>query len=251
MVKKIDLNKPPVIEVVIGSQFDGPIFDNSYIYDFYQKVKKDYPVVRENPPLPSIISNLNKPDQTRILQGFNSRRFFISTKGDKLIQLQTDRLLFNWRKNNASEEYPKFTNVLEDFLKIYELLSNDIKTASSKINQLEITFIDHISLKDFELNSYKLSDIFTQFNFSQELRSFDCNLSFPQESINGNLNLSIKTAVNIADQNKIIVCESTCRGNKTSTETHQAWFQKAHAILLECFIDLFTDKSKKTWGVKL
>jgi len=250
MAKKIDLNKPPVIEVVIGSQFDGPIFDNSYIYDFYQKIKKDFPVVRENPPLPSIISNQNRPDQTRILQGFNSRRFFINAKGDKLIQLQTDRLLFNWRKNN-SEVYPRFTNVLEDFLKIFELLSQDIKTSASKVNQLEITFIDHISLKDFELDSYKLSDIFTHLNFSQNLRNFDCNLSIPQESIQGNLNVSIKSAVNIADQNKIIVFESTCRGNKIATETLETWYQKAHTILLDCFIDLFTDKSKKIWGIKL
>ena len=44
MVKKIELSKPPVIEVVIGSQFDGPIFDNSYVYEFFQKIKDQYPI---------------------------------------------------------------------------------------------------------------------------------------------------------------------------------------------------------------
>lgn len=250
MVKKIELSKPPVIEVVIGSQFDGPIFDNSYVYEFFQKIKDQYPIVRENPPLPSIISNPNKPDQTRILQGYNSRRFFINKAGDKLIQLQTDRLLFNWRKNTGNESYPRFSSVLEDFLRFFDLISEDIKEISNKVNQLEITFIDHILIKDFGLNNYVLNEIFSDFKIKQELRNFDCSFSIPHEDLNGNLNLSIKTAMNISDQSKIIICESTCRGNKRADETLNTWYHKAHEVLLENFIDFFTDKSKKVWGSK-
>ena len=39
MGKKIELKKPPVIEVVIGAQFEGLVFDNAIIYNFYQKIK--------------------------------------------------------------------------------------------------------------------------------------------------------------------------------------------------------------------
>lgn len=250
MSGNIELRKPPVSEVAIGAQFNNPILDNGLIYDFYQKVKSEYPKIQENPPLPSIIENPDKPNQTRILQGFNTRRYFINHNGDKLIQLQPDRFLFNWRKNSDSDEYPKFTSVLNGFLEIYGKLEHEVSDIGTKINQLEVTFVDQVILNDFELESIKLGEIFNYLSFPYEIKNCECNFSFPSKSINGNLTFVIRSAFNSKNQSKLLVCETTCRGFTDAGEDMSQWFNKAHKILLDFFVELFTERSKAVWGIK-
>ncbi len=250
MDNKIELKKPPVIEVAIGSQFNNPIFDNRFVYDFYQKIKTDYPKIQENPPLPSIIEHPDKPNQTKILQGFNIRRFFINPNGDKLIQLQADRLLFNWRKNSETDQYPQFTDVFNSFLEVYKKLNNEIHDLNDKLNQFELTFVDHIVLNDFELKSVSLDDIFSRISFQQEIKNCECSFTFPQEKINGILTLVIRSGINNKTQKKLLICESTCRGFISNNESMNEWFNNAHSILLDFFIDLFTEKSKIIWGME-
>jgi uncharacterized protein (TIGR04255 family) len=250
MSKMIELKKPPVIEVVIGAQFNNPMLDNSLIYNFYQKIKSNYPKIQEQPPLPSIIEYPNKPNLTRILQGFNTRRFFINTNGDRLIQLQSDRLLFNWRKNSETDEYPKFNSVLNGFLEVFNSLNLEIANLPEKLNQFELTFIDHIVLNDLNLQTIRLGDIFNQITFPYDIKNCECNFTFPQETINGNLTLVVRSGINNKNQNKLLVCETTCRGFKSDSESMEEWFNKSHSILLDFFIDLFTEKSKIAWGIK-
>ena len=181
------------------------------------------------------------------MQGFNSRRFFINDNEDKLIQLQSDRLLFNWRKNSEKDEYPKFTSVLNEFLSVYNKIISETQNGFEKLNQLEITFIDHIFLKDFELKSFQLNEIFNHFTFKDDIRSVDCNFTFPQETINGNLTLGIRSAVSNKDQSQLIACDTTCRGSLVNNESMTDWYNRSHSILLDFFVDLFTEKSKEIW----
>lgn len=250
MTEKVEFSKPPVIEVVIGAQFNGGILNTNLIYDFYQKIKTDFPNIQEQPPLPSVIENIEEGNQTRILQGFHSRRFFINPSGDKLIQLQPDKLLFNWRKMADSSEYPKFESVLENFLKVFGLIQKDVPNLKDTINQLELTFVDHIFVKDFGLNYYNLNEIFNHFTLPYDLKTVDSTFAIPKKELSGSLILSIKSARSNKDQSKLIVCETTCRGIKNATESVDDWYNRAHSILVDFFLNLFNDKSKKIWGIK-
>lgn len=249
MSDKIKLKNPPVVEVVIGAQFDGIVFGNNIVFDHYQKLKSNFPNIQEHPPLQSIIAYPDRPNQSRLLQGFHSRKFFINNIGDKLFQVQPDRILFNWRKNSEKLEYPRFTSVLEEFMINYDLIVNENETdIHNKLNQLEVTFVDHIVLEDFNSANYKLNDIFKYLSFPYEITGIDCNFTIPQETINGNLTFVIKSALRQSDKKRLIVCETTCRGINNKTDSEQDWFRRAHEILLDFFIDQFTDKSKKIWG---
>ena len=135
-------------------------------------------------------------------------------------------------------------------MKIYNNVLISAKNVAEKLNQLEITFIDHINIKDFGLESYQLNEIFNNFTFSDHFKSIECNFTIPQETINGNLTLILRSAINIKDQSRIIVCETTCRGSLVNSESMGNWYNKSHNILLDYFIDLFSEKSKIIWGGK-
>jgi len=249
-MSKVFLEKPPVIELVIGAQFDGPVFSSEYLYNFYQKIKSDFPKIQENPPLPAIIEGLTEPNQNRLLQGFHTRRFFINESDDRLIQLQGDKILFNWRKTSVSNEYPKFSTVLVEFQKIFKSITESNEDVQKKVNQLEVTFVDHVFLDEFGLDSYEINEIFQSISFNMTAKALQLNMSFPCESINGNLTLNIKSAHSNQDKRKLIVCETTCRGMKKGAESNEEWYNRAHDILVDYFISLFSDKAKLIWGIK-
>ncbi|MCK5280857.1 MAG: TIGR04255 family protein, partial [Cyclobacteriaceae bacterium] len=114
MSTTLEFSNAPVIEVILGSQFEGVTFESKSIFDFYNSVKENFPDIQENPPLAALIENIDSPSETRIISGFTSRKFFINNSQNKLIQIQPDRFLFNWRKTNNEEEYPHFDSVFSE-----------------------------------------------------------------------------------------------------------------------------------------
>ena len=190
---KIKFTSPPVIELVIGAQFNSPVFDNEFIYNYYQIIKDDFPKIQENPPLPFIIEKKEQPNESGILQGFHSRRFFINDKGNKLLQMQPDKILFNWRKNSELEEYPSFSDILDLFNQFLTKVEESIPDITKKINQLEVTFVDQIFIDDFGLKTIQLNRVFNYLTFDAKVKGIQCNISFPHEEINGNLIFDLKS----------------------------------------------------------
>jgi uncharacterized protein (TIGR04255 family) len=168
----MEFNNAPVAEVVVGAQFEGITFENRYLYDFYQKIKSDFPFIQEQQPLPSVIEKIDVPNENRIIQGFNTRKFFISKPQNKLIQLQPDKFLFNWRRTNNNSEYPHFSVVLNEFLSVYSKLNSDLNL-NARLNQLEVTYVDHIYIDDFGLKDYELNKIFKFINLNKNLKTIE------------------------------------------------------------------------------
>ncbi len=249
MSKKINFENPPIIELVIGVQFENSILNNNLIFEYYQKTKDKYPKIQENTILPSIVEKIEEPTEYNYIPGFNARRFFINEIGDRLIQIQPNKLLFNWRKTNDEKEYPNFDRIYHDFIEIYEDLVK-FGDLEPEINQLELTYFDHISLEEFSLDSYYLDDIFKFWNLSEQLKHIDCKLVITKPKINGNLNFKVDSAVTKKDNKKVITTESTCRGKKNEEQSMKDWFNDSHEILLNFFLDITTDNAKNIWGMK-
>lgn len=246
----MELSNAPIKEVVIGAQFNGRLINYECIYQFYNLIKDKFPTIKENPILPAIIEKLDIPSETKILPGFNSRKFFINENGSKLIQLQGDRLLFNWKKTNSDEEYPHFDSVYKEFNSVLQEV-NKICKIIDKINQVEVTYLDHVPLSDFEKKSFNPLNIFNLINIKEEdeLKHLKLELGYPISDLNGVLNINLNSATKSNNTEKIFVLESTCRGalGKKDLDT---WFKNAHQILLQSFRNIITENAKNKWGFK-
>ena len=91
MKDSIVFENAPVIEVVIGVQFEGAAISIQNIFDFYHKFKDEFAKIQVKEPLLSIIENMEGSNQVGLLPGHHSRFFFINETENKLIQLQPDR----------------------------------------------------------------------------------------------------------------------------------------------------------------
>lgn len=236
--------KPPLVELVIGLQCSGMPFTNEIINEFYnQFLKTDYPTIQEGSQLPTIIEQIESPSQRTFLSNIQSRKLFVSTNGEALVQIQSNRLLCNWRKSCEQSKYPHFDNVHVQFTKIQEALS---KLSELPINQLEVTYVDHIEADHFLKYKYDTNEIMNCFRFKSPFSGINSNFVFPQPELNGNLHLIIQSATRDGNKNAIIRIESTCRGY-SKDGTQEQWLNKARLTLVEFFQNMFSDEIKNKW----
>ena len=76
------------------------------------------------------------------------RTWFVNEAGTEMIQLQTDRFIKNWRKASDDDIYPRYERVVrpgfERDLKLFEAFLQDESLGPIKMNQCEVTYVNHI-----------------------------------------------------------------------------------------------------------
>ncbi len=243
------LEKSPLSELVLGVQYDGPAFTINAEIEIYTAFKSDFPEITEVPPLPAVIEDVDAPQTQRILNDWVSRKHFIARERDRLIQIQPDRILFNWRKEDQqTKRYPRFDIVYKTFHEILNTAEKHLQTNSQR-NQYEMTYVDHVPLKSFDLDNYDMSPIFKLIEGGRSYKNLLLRYSIAHQSVGGVINATIKSGIRKDNKDRIVVLEATCRGFLPEI-TVDEWFSKAHKLLLEHFSDITTDRAKKTWGFK-
>lgn len=110
-----EFERPPVSEVAISVEFSGiDSWRAGHAGLYWRRIKSEYPASETQPPLPSQIERFDQrsPQGPVISMGIvdpNSARFwFLSGDGTKLVQVQRDRFIINWRKVTGTEVYPRY-----------------------------------------------------------------------------------------------------------------------------------------------
>lgn len=245
---KYTFERSPVTEVVLGVQYDRPVFSINDEVDIYVKFREDYPQIEEVPPLPSVIEAPDTPQTAQVLKNWASRKHFISPQRDRLVQIQPDRILFNWRKEGQQNNYPRFKVVLDNFMRILSVAEADTDRRQAH-NQYEMSYIDHIPLKSFDLEYYDISAVFDIMTPGPSYKNISVSYSVAHEEVGGVLNSSIKSGLRRDTKERIFVFEATCRGFHNGT-TVDNWFVAAHNLLLEHFHSIISSKAKSAWGFK-
>ncbi len=253
MPKLVKFQNPPLIEVVMGIQFESEIFSEKKIFEIYSKLfEDDFPTLEMQSLLPTNIEKEEPEQQSQQVLAFSNgsnRKFFISANGQKLLQIQGNRLVFNWRTVEGGEDYPDYENVFVHFYKIVKQIDGVIPIFDS-INQYEITYVDHARVSDFETSYFSISSMFNQFNLEHNLRTVGCDYSVWKVEIGGNLHVKYQSAFRTASREKVIVVESTCRGYIQGSLDFKGWFDAAHKILIEEFVNSLTEEAKKIWKIQ-
>lgn len=147
---------PPVVEVVLGVQF-APLlnFTSGHLGWFWREcLGREWPRVVDAPPLPNQFETFEKrhgtPPMFQVKLGAATRapRLQISNQGgDRLIQVQQTRFIYNWQKKEGEAIYPSFTGMRAEFEGLFRYF-HDFAVASDLgevvPNQWEVTYVDQI-----------------------------------------------------------------------------------------------------------
>jgi uncharacterized protein (TIGR04255 family) len=139
---------PPVSEVALGVQFPA-VLNPVHLGLYYQRVKARFPKVQVQPPITSAFETFaSSPIVAGIpipIMGLQPRMWFLSEDESSLIQLQSDRLLFNWRGSLQGIPYPHFDAVHAEFvnaLDVLETLAEAEGITDMVANQCEVLYVN-------------------------------------------------------------------------------------------------------------
>jgi uncharacterized protein (TIGR04255 family) len=245
-----EYDKPPVHEVVCGILFEHiDKFANAYLGVLWEKYKPEYIKCQEVAPLVPLIETFDE-SEPRLDMLPLPRTWFVHAENHKIIQVQRDHFLHNWRKVQEGDPYPRYETIIGDFknylLKFTEFLNeNDLGTLMPQ--QYELTYINHIYQGEGWNTLSDIGHIFPNLSWQKREDSF---LTSP-ENINwqtafvlperaGRLRAKIQSGMQRESGRQVIVFELTVRGigSYQRLDTIWAWFDLSHNWVVRGFTDL-------------
>ena len=250
-------DNPPVIEVVCGVQFK-PLtkFLVGHYGALWQRFKPEYDQCKELPPLAPRIElfgelEIAKEPPPEI---FVPRTWFVHRDRSKIVQVQRDRFLHNWRKT-ASEypHYEKIISLFKDRFAIFLDFLRDNDLGKVEPLQYEMTYINHIPKSKGWKTLDEFDEVFPDFPWHSEDpwkpgrkrflpkpdgRNLVFHFTFPDR--NGRLYATIRNGVRRTDRHPMLLLDLTVRGIEVdnSIEAMERWFNMAHDWIVRGFADL-------------
>lgn len=255
---EINYINSPLVEVVCGVSFKSlDSLTVPYVGLFWDEFRHDFPKCQELPPLLPI-SNL---EQNIELEFSNvpllPRLWFFNLEKNKVIQLQRDRFIFNWRKSTYEGKYPNYPMVFNNFNKYFLEFKNFIdKNNLGNVEpiQYEMRYINQLK-KGKDWNTIDdIKNIFPNFNLSNigdsiNLESFNWQSVFSVSPNLGKLSALIRLAKNHQTGEHVVLFELSFTGSFTdSFDKIQLWFDSAHKYLIDSFSILTSkDMQENIW----
>lgn len=239
---------PPVNEVVCGLSFKR--IDNFKIHHiglFYQTIKDEFPIVEHALRLED-----RPPELDLNLKDYLPRVWFIKSDQQRLIQLQDDRLYFNWRRIKAEEPYPQYKSIIKDFKKyllVFEKFLEDEKLGTVNPERCELSYINHIPKGEGWDSFLDINNLFRDIRWNTDSRFLPApihlggQVTFKLPDNKGYLDLTLQQAKRKTDKIPMFVLQNkaTGIGEDKNIDAVWEWFNIAHEWIVCGFTDLTTD----------
>lgn len=262
---------PPVIETVLGVQFD-PLTElqSCHLGALWErKFRKEFPRTEDRGPLDAVVETYGAP-QTAVprlrLQMVERppvpRCWFVKADGSQLVQVQPDRFIHNWRKVGVHHDYPRYDKIRSQFSmemeRFQEFLTNE-GIGNIHANQWEVTYVNHIPAngifsvhgeieKLITIFSMDYSDNFlgtseaTQFSGRYLIRSDDGEFI-------GRLHITAQPVFSAENDNPLIILTLTARGKpiEESFEGILLSLDLGRQYVVRGFASITTEEAHVVW----
>jgi uncharacterized protein (TIGR04255 family) len=259
-------SQPPVMEVacsVLFPSLEGLLC--SHLGLLWQRFQPEYPLCDDVVPVASKIEafDTKKADSQLILSNIPNlpRVWFINQDGTRIIQIQRDRFVHNWRKVDLDSEYPRYGILVKAFQEHLAKFNNFLVEAElGQIQplQYELTYVNQIPQGQGWLTLEDIGKIFPDISWRINPQRF---LAYPQgiswttvfELPNelGRLHTSVKAV--LINEQLTLLFELTVRGigDYNSIDTLENWFEIAHEWIVSAFTDLTSEETQiKDWKLR-
>jgi uncharacterized protein (TIGR04255 family) len=244
-----EFSKEPLTEVVFGVEFNALEFSSVHFGLYWQMIREKFPnQPLDRPPIGEIELLSILPKLRRV--------WFESEDKKQLIQLQSNRFHYNWRRQSDTENYPHYEEIYPQFIEEWNRFQDWwLKTEGSPLQPIryELTYLNQIN-DYFDWNDPSdYSKVFTigqSWNsLSLPLNLVNLNLGFNLANNQGSLALSCDQGINPKDNKSGVILNLTASHTDTSIDIEQ-WFETAHQSIVEMFLSLINSDIKEAWGFK-
>jgi uncharacterized protein (TIGR04255 family) len=267
--------KPPVSEVAVGVQFPT-VLTPVHLGLYYQRIKAQFPKYQVLPPVPPAFEIFGAASITPIVSfgvqmpgGFQPRMWFLSLDENSLIQLQSDRLIFNWRGGLRGNPYPHFDAVYEGFVKAFdelEALAEGESIGDIVVNQCEVVYVNALPIAKTGIPLSEPEKIFNVWadgrgaEWRQPLEDLSFTARYQLNDEQGNAFGRLTVALSSSSSTPILLglppqtaagfqLELTARGKPLGPgrEGVTAFHDHGHQAIVRCFAAITTSKMHELW----
>lgn len=261
-----DFTDPPVIETVLSIQF-APIqdFGIPHFGRYWECIRPEFGKYQAHPALLPVTERLDSPFQGQVGIGIqiltqpDVRCWFLDDTGGRLIQLQRDRFIHNWRQITGTEKYPHYPTTkrtLETEWKRFCAFLMSEKLELPQVNQCEITYVNHIEYgkgwKDYgELNKViaPWSGTYSG-NFLPPAEGVNLEVHYRLPGDLGRLHITAAPVIRGRDVQEILQVTIIARGAPKSSKDEDifGWMDLGREWIVKGFTDFTTISMHKNWG---
>jgi uncharacterized protein (TIGR04255 family) len=207
------------------------------------------------------------PEQGLASQLFQSfpevpqRCWFFNRDETRLIQVQDNLFLHNWRKVAPAEEYLHYDDLRPHFERAWQefrAFSEQEALGALKVSLCEVTYVNHIDRGSGWETFAELSDVFpnwspkTSANVLPSPEHVAINASYLLNNADGRIYISVQPAIRQSDAKETIQLTVTvrCKPSSSSDKDIYRGLDEARSWVVLGFTDFTGPKMHEIWGRK-
>lgn len=263
-----EFDNPPVVEVALSVQFEKLASLHApqlgYVWQLY---RNRFPKTEEQPPLEPAFEQFGPRAVGRpgvrlelVPAPPAPRLWLLNESGTELVQVQQDRFVRNWRKQDDGDEYPRYKCLSglfrEDFLAFCRLIEAE-QWGRVEPNQCEVTYVNIIA--EGWQDHGDVGQVLTFFSPSYS----DEGLGKPEEAAislkyvlkdeagepAGRLHIAANPVIRVSDNRPAIRLHLTARGKPRTSNIDgvMAFLDQGHEAIVQGFASITTTKMHQVW----
>jgi len=258
-----DFAKPPVVETVLDVGF-SPLsgWGIPHFGLFWQSIRDEYPTFRDQPPVLLERETFGNKQSQRLNVAFEflnqpeARCWFEEKSGSRLIQIQQDRFIHNWRKTEEQQEYPRYENVIRPaFEREWDRFCSFLDQQGiglPEVQQCEVKYVNHVDFDGWESFTHLVDALETWpgsrgFLPLPESASFITSYLMPENA--GRLRIIAQPAFRHVDSKSVIQLILMARGQPKSSDRRAIleWFDLGRQWIVNGFAEFTSAKMHHIW----
>ena len=272
MTQTIKFDAPPVVETALSVQFNtlagltaahAGWFWKEYVEKFGDGPSNEWKQATEAPRIPDLTERFGPEDvwevpSVRFSQGLPSPRIqIIRTDGERMLQVQDNRFILNWRKQTSA--YPTYETLLPEFrnmLNAFESFCSEAAFGTPVYNLWEVTYVDQVKKGTMWDSVRNLNRIFPALGTppvsvyhappsGDETISGDWRFSLLNRR--GRLYVQLRQAKLQPSNEEVIQLTTTARGPVSATQSREQGMNFGHEALRETFLAITSPEAQQFW----
>jgi uncharacterized protein (TIGR04255 family) len=258
-----EFDAPPVVETVLGGQFETLELSNALAGWYWKsKLGDKWPTATDAVRLDDVFERFGDeriwtdPGPTiRFSQKPRSRLQIVREDGTRMVQVQDSRFVYNWKKSKESS-YPTYQILLPEFKDQVGKFSDFVQSAEIgpvTFNQWEVIYVNRIPRGVLWKTLRDWSKIFPNFQFPVDDSVPDSFVGAWQLNLAGNrgrLHIELKH-VKTEDGEELSHLQLTARGPVDENVDLYAGFDLGHETIVHTFANMTSELAHKHWKRKL
>lgn len=260
-----EYGNPPVVEVALSIMFDAlPGYRVAHSGLLWSRLRDQFPVAEELPELPPTTEEPRgpiAPPRLEIMERPRLRTWFQSSDRTQLLQVQSNRIAYNWKKGTDEHQYPSYEEVERRFRNVLPIFVEFVSTeglGKLETTQAELTYVNHIREPHNAID--RVFNVFRHpvgkgfLPLPEDVVHYVARYPIVEMSkeLRGRLTVEFQSAYLTSDRSEVLSLNMIARGKPLTPDVDGAlaFLNIGHEWIVRGFTELTTPEMHSKWDRK-